>query len=86
MAGKQTGLGSVPLRLSFFFNICGLWTLSCDFVDCLLTLSFTVNETLRWQCRSRSGGDTVVLGIVSLFPSTSRDLGLKLYLSEATRH
>ena len=30
--GKQKVLGSIPLRLSFFFKSCGLWTLSCDFV------------------------------------------------------
>ena len=30
-AGKQD-LGSNPLRLSFLFKSCGLWTLSCDFV------------------------------------------------------
>ena len=31
-AGKQRDLGSNPLRLSFHFKSCGLWTLSCDFV------------------------------------------------------
>ena len=32
-AGKQKGLGSIPLRLSRLFKkVCGLWTLSCDFV------------------------------------------------------
>ena len=31
-AGKQRDLGSNPLRLSFLFKGCGLWTLSCDFV------------------------------------------------------
>ena len=31
-AGKQRDLGSKPLRLSFLFKGCGLWTLSCDFV------------------------------------------------------
>ena len=33
-AGKQKGLGSIPLRLSFpaLQKGCGLWTLSCDFV------------------------------------------------------
>ena len=32
--GKQKGLGSIPLRLSFLSlqKGCGLWTLSCDFV------------------------------------------------------
>ena len=29
-SGKD--LGSIPLRLSFLFKSCGLWTLSCDFV------------------------------------------------------
>ena len=29
-AGKQRDLGSNPLRLSFLFKSCGLWTLSCD--------------------------------------------------------
>ena len=42
-AGKQKGLGSIPLRLSFLFKmfarICG---------HCLVTLSLTVNETLKW--------------------------------------
>ena len=40
-SGKQRDLGSNPLRLSFLFKSCGLWTLSCDFV-------LTVNETLKW--------------------------------------
>ena len=31
-AGKQRDLGSNPLRLSYLFKGCGLWTLSCDFV------------------------------------------------------
>ena len=32
-AGKQKDLGSNPLGLSFLFvKVCGLWTLSCDFV------------------------------------------------------
>ena len=31
-AGKQRDLGSNPLRLSFLFKSCGLWTLSFDFV------------------------------------------------------
>ena len=31
-SGKQRDLGSNPLRLSFRFKNCGLWTLSCDFV------------------------------------------------------
>ena len=30
--GKRRDLGSNPLRLSFLFRSCGLWTLSCDFV------------------------------------------------------
>ena len=30
-AGKRRDLGSNPLRLSFLFKSCGLWTLSCDF-------------------------------------------------------
>ena len=31
-AGKERNLGSNPLRLSFLFESCSLWTLSCDFV------------------------------------------------------
>ena len=31
-AGKRRDLGSIPLRLSFLFKSCGLWTRSCDFV------------------------------------------------------
>ena len=40
-AGKQRDLGSNPLRLSFLFKVvvCG---------HCLVTLSLTVNETLKW--------------------------------------
>ena len=30
-SGKQRDLGSNPLRLSFLFKCCGLWTVSCDF-------------------------------------------------------
>ena len=40
-AGKQRDLGSNPLRLSFLFKlvvVCG---------HCLMTLSFTINETLK---------------------------------------
>ena len=40
-AGKQRDLGSNPLRLSFLFKkvvVCG---------HCLVTLSLTVNETLK---------------------------------------
>ena len=39
-AGKQRDLESNPLRLSFLFKSCGMWTLSCDFVP--------HNETLKW--------------------------------------
>ena len=41
-AGKQKGLGSIPLRVSFLFKkvvVCG---------HCLVTLSLTVNKTLKW--------------------------------------
>ena len=41
-AGKQKDLGSIPLRLSFLlqrFVVCG---------HCLVTLSLTINETLKW--------------------------------------
>ena len=31
-ASKQRDLGSNPLRLSFHFRSCGLWTLSCGSV------------------------------------------------------
>ena len=42
LTGKQKGLGSILLRLSFFFKkvvVCG---------QCLVTLSLTINETLKW--------------------------------------
>ena len=42
IVGKQKGLGSIPLRLSFLFKkvvVCG---------HCLVTLSLTINETLEW--------------------------------------
>ena len=41
-AGKQNGLGSIPLRLSFLFKtvvVCG---------HCLVILSLRINETLKW--------------------------------------
>ena len=41
-AGKQNDLGSNLLRLSFLFKkvvVCG---------HCLVTLSLTINETLKW--------------------------------------
>ena len=40
---KQRGLGSIPLRLSFFFKkvvVCGH--------SLVVTLSLTINETLKW--------------------------------------
>ena len=40
-AGKRRDLGSNPLRLSFLFKRCGLWTLSCGFV-------LHNYETLKW--------------------------------------
>ena len=47
-----------PLRLSFVFKNCGLWTLSFDFAH-------TTNETLEWLTRlpilmqNHAGGDGV---------------------------
>ena len=41
-AGKRKDLGSIPLRLSFLFKkvvVCGHY---------LVTLSLTINETLKW--------------------------------------
>ena len=32
VGGKRKDLGSIPLRLSFLFKGCGLWTRPCDFV------------------------------------------------------
>ena len=40
-AGKQRHFGSNPLRFSFLFKSCGLWTLSCDSVP-------HNYETLKW--------------------------------------
>ena len=40
--GKEKGLGSILLRLSFLFEkvvVCG---------HCLVTLSLTINQTLKW--------------------------------------
>ena len=42
-AGKQKGLGSIPFRHSFSSKM--LW---CVDMHCLVTLSLTVNETLKW--------------------------------------
>ena len=47
-----------PLRLSFLFKHCGLWTLSRDFAQ-------TINKTLKWLTQLptlmqiHSGGDSV---------------------------
>ena len=47
-----------PLRLSFLFKNCGLWTLSCE-------SAFTINETLKWHTQlpalmqNHSGGDSI---------------------------
>ena len=47
-----------PLRLSFLFKNCGLWTLSCDFAR-------TIKETSKWLTQlptlmqNHSGGDSV---------------------------
>ena len=32
LASKHKDFGSIPLRLSFLFKACGLWTVSSDFV------------------------------------------------------
>ena len=40
LAVRQKNLGSNPLRLSFLFKSCGLWTLSCYFVP--------RNKTWKW--------------------------------------
>ena len=58
--GCKAGPRFDPLRLSFLFKNCGLWTLSCDFV-------YTINETLKWLTQlptlmqSHSGGDSVAV-------------------------
>ena len=41
-AGKQKDLGSIPLRLSSPFKK----VVVCE--NCLVTLSLTLNETLKW--------------------------------------
>ena len=75
-AGRQKDLGSNLLWLSSLFKICGLWT---------LILLPTVNDTLKWLSslpalmQNPTGGDSVVLGMVSLFPhflGTQSPLGL----------
>ena len=56
--GWKAGPWFDPLRLSFLFKNCGLWTRSCDFAH-------TINETLRWLTQlptlmqNHSGGDSV---------------------------
>ena len=54
-AGKRRDLGSNPLRLSFLFKSCGLWTLSCDLVPhsyetlkCLSLLPTLMQESFWW--------------------------------------
>ena len=39
--GWKAGPWFDPLRLSFLFKNCGLWTLCCD-------VAHTINETLKW--------------------------------------
>ena len=64
-ASKQKDLGSIPLRLLSVSPLkgCGL----------IVTLSMTINETLKWLSplpilmQNHSGGDSVALGIASLF-------------------
>ena len=61
LAGKRSDLGSNPLRLSFLFKSCGLWTLSCDFIphNCetlkwLSSLPTLMQESFWWwQCSDR---------------------------------
>ena len=60
-SGKQRDLGSNPLRLSFHFKGCGLWTLSCDFVPhnyerlkWLSSLPTLMQKSFWWwQCNVR---------------------------------
>ena len=63
-AGKQKGLGLILLWLSFLFKNVGV----CGY--CLVTLSLTINETLKWLSslpilmqEFYSGDDIVALGI-----------------------
>ena len=59
-----------PLRISFLFCTCRLWTLSCDFAR---HNEQTFNMSLL-LIQNHSGGDSVAVGSVSLFPTTW-DLG-----------
>ena len=60
-AGKRKDLGSIPLRLSFLFKSCDLWTLSSDFVphnyEALKWLSslptLMQKSVWWWQCSDR---------------------------------
>ena len=59
MMMKAEGPRFDPLRLSYLFKNCGLWTLSCDFAH-------TINETSKWLSQlpalvqNHSGGDSVL--------------------------
>ena len=77
-ADKQKDLGSIPLRLSFLFKICDLWTPP-------VTLSPTVHETLKWLSpllilmQESFCCDSVVRYSVPL-PPTQWDLGPRQHL------
>ena len=69
LVSRGTSVG-FKFRLSSLFKSCGrLWTPSCG-------LSFTVNETLKslsplpTLMHNHSGGDSLVIGIVSLLPKS----------------
>ena len=82
-AGKQKGLASISLRLSLLFKkvvVCG---------HCLVTLSLTVNETLKWLslCRSHSGSDNVAIGMQSpSSPTFVRPSLISLMVSVDVKH
>ena len=59
---KQKGLGSIPLWLSFLFKkavVCG---------HCLVTLSLTINETLKWLSLIAAHLNAGVILVVSVSP------------------
>ena len=56
-------LGSSPLRLSFLFRNCDLWTLSCGFAPHKYWNSKMALIAGHLNYRSHAGGDSVAIGI-----------------------
>ena len=65
-AGKQKGLGSIPLRLSFLFKVV---VVGSDFVTLPLTINYTLNGFHCGPCLTQihPSGDGAAVGIILRF-------------------